>query len=215
MEGWRRPICNSLGRARISPATGAKGQAIQVRCLDLACGRPGLYLSPLLLVSSVGIITPFLLHTPSCPPPLPGCMLWNGHCLHRAPLFWSTVVRAAGSKCIPCPGPCHQCPDSAQCPREVSSSVMPRFFLEPVGGWGWRTKPNQFPQCITTLTIAYTSSLSLALRLSLAHYCFSSFLLRLLLFPFSQAPPGTSAIAHRVRRAKVQKQSFSGSQVRL
>lgn len=45
--------------------------------------------------------------------------------------------------------------------------MMPRFFLEPVGGKKWGPNQNQFPPYITTLTIAHTSSLSLAFHLSL------------------------------------------------
>lgn len=42
----RRPILNSLEGDRTPPATGEMGQAIQVRHLDLAFGRPDLPVLP-------------------------------------------------------------------------------------------------------------------------------------------------------------------------
>lgn len=107
----RRPILSSLEGDRTPPATGEMGKAIQVRHLDLAFRRPDLPVLPLLLVSSVEVIKPFLSHTPSVSLPLPGCVLWNRHFLCGAPLFWLTVVRTVGLRLMPCLGASHPCPD--------------------------------------------------------------------------------------------------------
>lgn len=133
MEEWRRSICDSLDQDGISPTTGANRRSKVGVWIWHAETRP---LLPLFSVSSEGMVKLFLLRTPS-PLPLPGCMLWNQHFPRGAPPFWVTSVMW-DQVALLAPVPAHSAL-TIQCPWEVHSSVMPRFFLSPAGG---RTNQN-------------------------------------------------------------------------
>ena len=180
----RRPTLNSLEGDRTPPATGEMGQAIQVRHLDLAFGRPDLPVLPLFQVSSVEVIKLFLSHTPSASLPLPGCMLWNQHFLCGAPLFWLTVVRTVGLRLMPRLGTSHPCPDHAQRPREVYSSTTPRLFHTLRGRGGDQTH--------------FLSELKLSSLLSLPHsVLFSTSLLLSILSPSLSLSAALTPSFHR------------------
>lgn len=192
----------------------------QVRHLELASGRPGLRVSPLFLGSSVGITEVFLPHTPSMSFPCqtagsgvgtshvallsPGSRwsaLWDGDAF-LAPVLLTSALTV------------HSVPERLTPQNSKTLSITCR------GGRGGGENPQNTSlvnsnshHCSHFLVQPCSPPLSrsLFLLLLILSLSLSLALTQLLLIPLFTGTTGMTA--HQMKRAKVQKQSSSGSQV--